>query len=86
MLSHLSAVGATALGATVLTEDEELYVRWQREDGTVEDVPFRTFEQRSDTPSLDALGLPSVDEIDREAVSPPCCPDAFDYPGLCVDC
>ncbi len=86
MLTHLSAAGATALGATLLAGDEELYVQWQREDGTVTQTPLAAFEQRSDTPSLEAVGLPSADEIDAQAASPPCCPDYFDYPGLCVDC
>ena len=86
MLSHLSAAGVTALGATLLTGDEELYVQWRREDGTVERTPLAAFEQRSDTPSLEEGGLPSAAEIDPQAMSPPCCPDAFDYPGLCVDC
>ena len=80
LVRRLAAAGGLTVGiGGVASADQELYVNWRREDGRVERIPAAAFERRADTPSLDA--------VDAEAASPPCCGvlDPEEFP-LCVEC
>lgn len=77
LLKRLGAAGAAVAGTSVAT-DEQLYVNWQRADGTFEPIPVAEFERRLDTPSVAQLDLTTAE-------SPPCC-TGYDVLDFCVEC